>query len=139
MLLNLLLSTPGSRVVTVSSLEHRVGRTELENLLCGNDQGCGSFRAYARSKLANLLFAYELQRRLQAIGAETISVAAHPGLARTAVSRRLDAIWLIRTLRPLEPLVCQPAAMGALPALRAATGAAVAGGEYYGPGGWLGL
>jgi NAD(P)-dependent dehydrogenase (short-subunit alcohol dehydrogenase family) len=139
LLLDLLLRSPESRVVTVGSVGHRFSRFEFKSLLCGKGQSYSPARAYGRSKLANLLFTYELQRRLEASGADTISVGAHPGLAITALSRRLDAIRIIRFLRPLEPLVCQSAAMGALPTLRAATDPSVSGGQYYGPGGWLGL
>jgi NAD(P)-dependent dehydrogenase (short-subunit alcohol dehydrogenase family) len=92
--------------------------------------------AYAQSKLANLLFTYELQRRLAAADATTIAVAAHPGSSNTELMRNLPAI-----VRPaatlLGPVLFQSAAMGALPTLRAATDPAVTGAQYYGPAGFL--
>lgn len=129
LLVDLLLKTPGSRVVTVSSAGHRFGRMDFCNLMYDDGQGYSPTAAYGRSKLANLLFTYELQRRYEDIGADAIAVAAHPGIAITSLSRHLDSRWIIRVLRPLEPLIAQPAAMGARPTLRAATDPNVAGGR----------
>ena len=88
--------------------------------------------AYTQSKLANLMFTYELQRRLSRAGT-TIAAAAHPGLASTELARYTPPITA-----SFYALVSQNAAMGALPILRAATDPAVAGGQYYGPRGFLG-
>jgi NAD(P)-dependent dehydrogenase (short-subunit alcohol dehydrogenase family) len=88
--------------------------------------------AYSQSKLANLMFTYELQRRLSGAGT-TIAVAAHPGLAATELGRNSPAIATFLYAR-----VSQNAAMGALPVLRAATDPGVLGGQYYGPGGFFG-
>jgi NAD(P)-dependent dehydrogenase (short-subunit alcohol dehydrogenase family) len=137
LLLEQLLATPGSRVVTVSSVAHRRGRVDLDAL--GSEQGYEPGHAYDRSKLANLLFAYELQRRLHAAGAETISLAAHPGIARTHLwrtSSRLEKALLSPRLRPLTFWLAQSAEAGALPTLRAALDADAQGGDYYGPAGW---
>jgi NAD(P)-dependent dehydrogenase (short-subunit alcohol dehydrogenase family) len=87
---------------------------------------------YALSKLANLLFAYELQRRL-AESSTTISVAAHPGGSKTELARNSSA-----PVRAFNALLLQSAAMGALPTLRAATDPQVRGGQYFGPSGFLG-
>jgi NAD(P)-dependent dehydrogenase (short-subunit alcohol dehydrogenase family) len=90
--------------------------------------------AYAQSKLANLMFTYELQRRLSAAGARTAALAAHPGVALTELTRHLPGV--LRSAYPAVGwLFTQSAAMGALPILRAATDPAAAGGEYYGPAG----
>ena len=89
------------------------------------------FAAYSRSKLANLLFAYELHRRLTAAGAPTVSVAAHPGGSDTELARHVPGMGFMR--RWMSPLA-QSAATGALPSLRAATDPAVTGGQYLGPG-----
>jgi NAD(P)-dependent dehydrogenase (short-subunit alcohol dehydrogenase family) len=89
--------------------------------------------AYSQSKLANLMFTYELQRRLTATGT-TIAVAAHPGLAATELTRNSPAIAAFF----YAPLISQKAAMGALPVLRAATDHGVLGGQYYGPRGLFG-
>jgi protochlorophyllide reductase len=138
LLLERLLAAPGSRIVTVSSSAHRRGRSDFAGL--DSDRGYQPGRAYDRSKLANLLFAYELQRRLHAAGAETISLAAHPGNARTALwrtSSRLERALLAPRLRPLTFWLAQDARRGALPTLRAALDPAARGGAYYGPDGWF--
>jgi NAD(P)-dependent dehydrogenase (short-subunit alcohol dehydrogenase family) len=94
--------------------------------------------AYGQSKLANLLFTYELQARLRAAGAAAIALAAHPGLARTRLWRwdpLSTRVLRSRVLSPLTFAQVQSARMGALPTLRAATDPAARGGQYYGPGG----
>jgi protochlorophyllide reductase len=136
LLLERMLDTRGSRIVTVSSVAHRRGRLDLETL--ESDDGYTPGSAYSRSKLANLLFAYELQRRLRAAGAETISLAAHPGIARTELYRtssRLERTLLSPRLRALTFWLVQSAEDGALPTLRAALDPQARGGEYYGPDG----
>jgi NAD(P)-dependent dehydrogenase (short-subunit alcohol dehydrogenase family) len=90
--------------------------------------------AYSQSKLANLMFTYELHRRLSSAATTTIAVAAHPGLASTELTRHTPAIAAFFYAR----VISQNPAMGALPVLRAATDPGVAGGQYYGPGGLLG-
>ncbi|OFJ50365.1 SDR family NAD(P)-dependent oxidoreductase [Mycolicibacterium grossiae] len=127
LLLDRLLATPLSRVVTVSSIGHRMGRIDFDDLNYRRRYTRGG--AYGRSKLSNLLFTYELQRRLQ--GTETIAVAAHPGGSASELSRHLPG-----PLRAAFSLLEQPTEMGALPTLRAATDPGVSGGEYYGPGGF---
>jgi NAD(P)-dependent dehydrogenase (short-subunit alcohol dehydrogenase family) len=137
LLLGVLLETPGSRVVTVSSSAHRFGRLDFDNLMSNGGHGYSRMRAYGRSKLANLLFTYELERRLEARDASTIAVAAHPGTANTNLSRHVDG-GLSSKIRGLwRPVLAQSATMGALPILRAATDPGVQGGEYYGPNGLL--
>jgi len=132
LLLRAMLPVPGSRVVTVSSNGHRTGRINFADLQ--SEQRYGRMSAYAQSKLANLMFTYELQRRLAAAGAPTVALAAHPGVALTDLTRHLPAV--LRSAYPaVGGLFTQSAAMGALPILRAATDPAAAGGQYYGPGG----
>jgi NAD(P)-dependent dehydrogenase (short-subunit alcohol dehydrogenase family) len=118
-------------VVTVSSLAHRIrARINFGDLQSGR-----SYRkvgAYSQSKLANLMFTYELARRLSGAGT-TIAVAAHPGLAATELTRHTPA-----AAAALYPLFSQTPAMGALPILRAATDPGVLGGQYYGPRGLFG-
>lgn len=136
LLLDHLLPVRNSRVVTVSSLGHRLRSTiDFDDLQ--SERGYDRIAAYGRSKLANLLFTYELQRRLAAApDAKTIAVAAHPGGSNTELMRHLPGV-----VRPvaaaLGPMLFQSAAMGALPTLRAATDPAVEGGQYFGPGGFL--
>ena len=132
LLLDRLLAVPGSRIVTVSSVAHRFrSRIDLEDLNCTH--AYDRFSAYTRSKLANLLFTYELQRRLVAAGAATEALAAHPGWSGTELARHSPAVFRLaeRVARPLA----QSPASGAQPTLRAATDPAAVGGEYYGPGG----
>ncbi|GAA3382239.1 oxidoreductase [Cryptosporangium minutisporangium] len=140
LLLDRLLETPGSRVVTVSSLGHKRGRMHFDDLQLTAPHS--PFVAYVQSKLANLLFTYELQRRLAAAGAETIALAAHPGNAYTAFTRHMrpwqQAIASPR-LRLLNGWLLQPAEIGALAAVRAAVDPAARGGEYYGAPGRQGF
>jgi NAD(P)-dependent dehydrogenase (short-subunit alcohol dehydrogenase family) len=133
LLLECLLPVAGSRVVTISSQGHRVRATiDFDDLHA--ERRYDRAAAYTRSKLANLLFTYELQRRLASSGAATIAVSAHPGGSRTGLMR--SAPGGIRAgVALLSPLIFQSAAMGALPTLRAATDPTVRGGQYYGPGG----
>jgi NAD(P)-dependent dehydrogenase (short-subunit alcohol dehydrogenase family) len=132
LVLEAMLPVPGSRVVTVSSNGHRTGRINFADLQ--SERRYGRMTAYAQSKLANLMFTYELQRRMHAAGAPTAALAAHPGVAFTELTRNLPGV--IQAAYPaIGGLFTQSAAMGALPILRAATDPAAAGGEYYGPGG----
>ncbi|MGE2719536.1 SDR family NAD(P)-dependent oxidoreductase [Mycolicibacterium celeriflavum] len=130
LLLDNLLTAEGSRVVTVSSVGHRIlARIRFEDPHF--ETGYNRVRAYGQSKLANLMFTYELQRRLSAKGAPTIAAAAHPGFSDTELMRYIpvyvpDIAWKIFT---------QPADKGSLPTLRAATAPDVQGGQYYGPDG----
>ncbi|WP_432572709.1 SDR family NAD(P)-dependent oxidoreductase [Kineococcus sp. SYSU DK005] len=133
LLLDLLLPVPGSRVVTVSSVGHRIrAAVHFEDLHW--ERSYSRAGAYGQSKLANLMFTYELQRRLAAHRASTVAVAAHPGVSNTELVRNSPAALRVVSDR-VAPLITQSAAMGALPTLRAATDPAVLGGQYYGPGG----
>jgi NAD(P)-dependent dehydrogenase (short-subunit alcohol dehydrogenase family) len=137
LLMERLLATDGSRVVSVSSQAHRFGSMDFDDL--NWERGYKSWGAYGRSKLANLLFVYELQRRLDDIGATTIAAAAHPGFSRTELQRREPGSLMDKLeslARPLMGLISQDAARGALPTLRAATDPDVQGGDYYGPNGF---
>jgi NAD(P)-dependent dehydrogenase (short-subunit alcohol dehydrogenase family) len=131
LLLDLLLPVPGSRVVTVSSVGHRIrAAIHFDDLQW--ERSYSRIQAYGQSKLANLMFTYELQRRLASH--DTTAVAAHPGMANTELARNVPAP--LRVLVPvLGPLIAQKPAMGALPTLRAATDPGVIGGQYYGPDG----
>jgi NAD(P)-dependent dehydrogenase (short-subunit alcohol dehydrogenase family) len=131
LLLDLLNATPQARIVTVSSFGHRFGVINFDDL--NGERRYVRQSAYAQSKLANLLFTYELQRRLATAGQETLAVATHPGWASTNLPRYSFYIRL------LDPLLSQTAAMGALPTLYAATALDVHGGDYVGPGGFLEL
>lgn len=130
LLLDRLLPVAGSRIVTVSSIGHRFSRgIRFEDLQW--ERSYNRLQAYGQSKLANLLFTYELQRRL--IGQHTTALAAHPGGSDTELARHLPGP-VQRAVPLLRPLF-QEAAMGALPTLRAATDPGALGGQYYGPDG----
>jgi NAD(P)-dependent dehydrogenase (short-subunit alcohol dehydrogenase family) len=122
-------------VVTVSSNGHRDGRINFGDLQ--SERGYRRVAGYGQSKLANLMFTYELQRRLHAAGSPAIAAAAHPGLTRTDLARYLSPVMTVLYLLVERPLA-QRAAIGALGTLRAATDPAVRGGDYYGPGRWRG-
>ena len=130
LLLDNLIGVDGSRVVTVSSVGHRImAKIHFDDL--NWERSYNRVKAYGQSKLANLMFTYELQRRLAAKGAPTVALAAHPGFSDTELMRHLpgfipDSLWKV---------VAQPAEMGALPTLRAATDPGAQGGQYYGPDG----
>ncbi len=136
LLINSLLAQPGSRVVTVSSNGHRAGRMNFADLQSSRHYHKAT--AYGRSKLANLMFTYELQRRLAAARAQTIALAAHPGTARTELTRHMSGLAQ-RAMSPqlgmLNSWWVQDGTMGALPTLRAATDPEAIGGTYYGPDG----
>ncbi|MGN9840521.1 oxidoreductase [Nonomuraea sp. H19] len=124
LLLPLLLARPGARVVTVSSVAHTMGKIDFDDL--GLERGYSRFSAYGRSKLANLLFMLELQRRAQRAGTGLISAASHPGTTATNIVK----------LGPLQPLLgvfFQSAEAGAHPSLYAATSPDIRGGEFVGP------
>jgi NAD(P)-dependent dehydrogenase (short-subunit alcohol dehydrogenase family) len=132
LLLDRLLPVPGSRVVTVSSTGHRIrAAIHFDDLQW--ERSYSRVAAYGQAKLANLMFTYELQRRLASHGT-TVAVAAHPGVSNTELVRNAPAALRV-PITWLAPLLTQTAEMGALPTLRAATDPAVAGGQYYGPGG----
>lgn len=131
LLLDRVLAVPGSRVVTVSSTGHRFARgIRFDDLQWEHDYS--RVGAYGQAKLANLMFTYELQRRL--IGTNTIAAAAHPGGSNTELMRNLPAA--IRGVGTLLTPLFQGPDMGALPTLRAATDPGVLGGQYFGPDGF---
>jgi len=118
--------------VTVSSIGHRI-RADIHFDDLQWERSYSRVGAYGQAKLANLLFTYELQRRLAPRGT-TIAVAAHPGGSRTELTRNLPA-FVAAVSSVIEPLF-QDAAAGALPTLRAATDPGVVGGQYFGPDGF---
>lgn len=127
-------ATPGSRIVSVSSGAHRAGKIDFDDL--NAEKSYSRVGRYSMSKLANLLFTYELQRRLEASGrSDTIAVACHPGVSDTELARYMPT-WLVLASSLIRFMTHEPPA-AALPTLRAATEPGVRGGQYYGPGGAL--
>jgi NAD(P)-dependent dehydrogenase (short-subunit alcohol dehydrogenase family) len=122
-----------ARVVTLSSGAHHFGRIAFDNL--GGDRRYFRWRAYSQSKLANLLFALELERRLSAAGSTIKSMAAHPGYAATNLQFAAPPLVDRMVMRVINPVVAQSADMGALPILYAATEPGLPGGTYAGPDG----
>ncbi|SKV32035.1 short chain dehydrogenase [Mycobacteroides abscessus subsp. abscessus] len=133
LLLERLLPVEGSRVVTVSSIGHRI-RADIHFDDLQWERDYDRVAAYGQSKLANLLFTYELQRRLA--GTNTVALAAHPGGSNTELARN-SPLWVRAVFDVVAPVLVQGADMGALPTLRAATDPAALGGQYYGPDGFM--
>ncbi len=138
MLLDMLEPSEDARVVNVSSNAHKSGSMNFDNLMF-EDGSYGPMKAYGQSKLANLLFTYELQRRLEAAGKSVKAVVAHPGGSNTNLSRHVKANAVMSALEKIMSNFMQSAAEGALPTLRAATDPTVKGGEYFGPDGFMEL
>ncbi|GAC1503307.1 MAG: oxidoreductase [Ktedonobacteraceae bacterium] len=140
LLLPLMLATAGSRIVITTSAARQLGRIRLDDL--NRTKSYGRWEAYGQSKLANLLFSFELQRRLAAAEASTISVAAHPGYSNTnlqGASVTASGSAFDRITMQLGALIAQSGYMGTLPQLYAGTSPAIRGGELVGPGDFGGL
>ncbi|MXR53063.1 SDR family NAD(P)-dependent oxidoreductase [Halovenus sp. WSH3] len=140
-LLGLLRSTSGeSRIVTHSSGVHERGRIDFDDLQ--HEQSYDKWEAYAQSKLANLLFAYELDRRLDDEG-DVVSTACHPGYAATNLQKRgpemAGSRLRLAMMKVANAVLAQSAQAGALPMLYAATHSEITGGEYVGPGGFANM
>lgn len=135
LLIDLLLKTPGSKIVNVSSGAHKNGVMDFDNLQFENGKGYSPMKAYGRSKISNLLFTYELQRKLELKGKDTIAVASHPGVALTNLTRHMKGQFILKILMPLFKFMAQDQSMGALPQIRASVDPDVKGSEYYGPDG----
>jgi NAD(P)-dependent dehydrogenase (short-subunit alcohol dehydrogenase family) len=134
LLLELMLPVDGSRIVTLASPAHKQGRIDFDDLQSVRRYRPGA--AYAQSKLANLLFTYQLHRRLTAMGARTVALAAHPGGARSELNRNLPILFRGASWGIARPITHSVEA-GALPILSAAVDPEARGGEYYGPDGWF--
>ncbi|MBT4492330.1 MAG: SDR family NAD(P)-dependent oxidoreductase [Gammaproteobacteria bacterium] len=130
-LLPLLKDQDGARVVNVSSLAHRNGRIIYDDLHAEKEYS--AMERYQMSKFANILFTYELQRKLEAAGSKTLSVACHPGGSSTELGRYINPFLAVLFL-PLS-LIMNSSAEGALPTLMATTSGDVSGGDYFGPKG----
>lgn len=127
-LLPTVLATPGSRIVTMSSMGHRRGKMNFADLM---HTKYDRWTPYFQSKLANLLFTAELHRRLQAKSASTIALAAHPGASSTDLGT--EGKGITNYAMKIVPFLTQSAARGSEPAVRAATDPSAVGGQFYGP------
>jgi len=137
LLFPLLRATPDARVISVTSSAHKIGRMRFDDPHW--EHGYARWPAYGTSKLANLLFINELASRCKQASVPVLSAAAHPGYASTNLQLRgaqmREARLAEKVIRALNPVFGQPAAMGALPQLYAATASDVSSGDYIGPGG----
>lgn len=131
---------PGSRIVNVSSMAHQNGRIDFDNLNFEHG-GYGKWAAYCRSKLANLLFTYELDRRIKAHKLDMLAISAHPGYSATALQDKginyAKQAWRKWVVETGNRLLATSALFGALPTLYAATSDKWQGGEYIGPTGFM--
>lgn len=134
LLLDTITSTKDSRIVTLSSAIEKQGSLNFEDL--NFEQGYNAMNAYAQSKLACVMYSYELQRRLEKAGIKTLSLAAHPGASSTNIVNKISNPFVKPLFKLMSGLFFQSAAKGALPTLEAALGENVQGGEYYGPDGF---
>jgi len=136
-LFKLLRSTPGARVVSVSSMAHKFGNMDFDNL--NWKKNYRKWSAYGRSKLANILFMLELAERIESKSLELTAVAAHPGYAASNLLEKGAEMngrpWLIKAGHIVNSIAAQSTEMGALPTLYAATSDEAVQGGYYGPGG----
>ena len=132
LLLDKLAEQDGARIVMQSSLAHRRGDIDFDNL--DGSKGYDKSEFYSQSKLANLLFANELDRRLRAKNSDTIALACHPGVAATELMRHIKGEKIFSSI---VGTVLNDPEQGALPALQAATDPEAQGGDYYGPYGLM--
>jgi NAD(P)-dependent dehydrogenase (short-subunit alcohol dehydrogenase family) len=139
LLLDVLRSTPGSRVVNVSSLAHKSGEMDFNDLMFEKGRKFKTMKAYGQSKLANLLFTYELQRYFETNRIDSISVAAHPGGSNTRLAGHLEESGFMKFISKIARGIMQSAEIGALPQIRASVDPNVNGGEYYGPDRFFGV
>ncbi len=137
LLIDLIIKTPDSRIVNISSLAHKQAKRNFRDLFFTDKSNYSPMRAYARSKLANLLFTYELQRLFDAKGIQTIAVAAHPGASHTNLGNHLVGKFLYNFLWPIAILMTQKPAVGALSQIRAAVDETAKAGDYFGPSGFM--
>lgn len=132
LLLKAINNTPGSRIVALSSIAHKKGDINFDDLQWENSYD--AMKAYRQSKLACLMFAYELQRRLDKAGFHTLSVAAHPGVSITDLIKNIPR-WVYYIAFPFARIFTHSPEKAALPTLYAALGEDVHGGDYFGPRG----
>ena len=132
----LLNRTEGARIATTSSLAHERGRIDFDNL--NAEKSYSKMGAYGQSKLACLLFAYELKRRLEKAGSNVIAVSSHPGVSKTNLFTNIPKVAQL-LMAPLLPIFTHLPKYAALPTLYAALGPDVESGDYYGPTGFNGL
>lgn len=135
-LFDLLKKTKDSRIVNISSGAHKSGKIDFDNYMYENG-GYSKFKSYSRSKISNLFFTYELDRRIKAKVYDIKVLAAHPGASNTDLFRGMNGKWYSKPFGYLTDKVIQSAYMGSLPGVRACVDESAQSGEYYGPSGRL--
>lgn len=133
LLIDTIVKTPNSRVVSLSSIAHQNGKINFDDLQ--SEQKYSASKAYGQSKLACLMYAFELQRRLEKAGHKTISTAAHPGVALTELVRHMPKLVFTIAKYTIAPFMTHAPKEGAKPTVLAAIGTAE-GGDYFGPTGF---
>ena len=136
LLIDRIKATPGARVVNVSSNGHKMGEMDFDNMMFDGGEGYSGMAAYGRSKLANLLFTLELQRRFTRQGIDALATAAHPGGTDTNLGAHMADSGFGKIVFPIFMRFAQSATMGALPTIRAAVDPDAEGGDYFGPDGF---
>jgi NAD(P)-dependent dehydrogenase (short-subunit alcohol dehydrogenase family) len=136
LLMPVLNKTEGARIATTSSIAHENGRIDFDNL--NSENSYSKMGAYGQSKLACLMFAYELQRRLEKAGSKVIAVSAHPGVSKTNLFSNVPKFAQV-LMTPFLPFFTHSPEKAALPMLYATLGDDVKGGEYFGPTGFKGM
>lgn len=134
-LFDMLKSTPQSRIVNVSSMGHRMGSMDFENYMFEKEGSYSPASSYGRSKLSNLLFTYELDKKLKEVSSPVKVLVAHPGASNTNLYRNVKGKWWYWLIYPFFLITTQGAYKGALPQVRACVDLDVKSGEYYGPRG----
>ena len=138
LLFDIIKKTKDARIVSVSSLAHKFGASiDFDNLLYAEGKGYNKAKAYSRSKLENLLFIYELDRRIKDKGLSVEVFAAHPGVSKTNLGRHLKQNWMSKLINFFQVFFSHPASKGCMPLFRACTDLAAKSGEFYGPNGFM--
>ena len=135
LLLHLLKNTKGSRVVNVSSIGHKFGKLDFDNFMFEKG-GYAIMKAYGNTKLSNLLFTYELQRRFEKFNVNCIAVAAHPGISKSNLAKYVTKKLGYKIVFGISSVMSQSPSIGALPEIRASVDPLVKGGDYFGPDGF---
>ncbi len=140
LLFKMIKNTPNSRVVSVSSIAHRGGNLNFDNMFYSDGKKYSKVGAYSRSKLQNLLFTYELDRRVQEKNLDVKVLVAHPGVASTNLGRHIKSNKTIeKSIKRFQKIFSHTAADGALSLVRACLDENAKSGEFYGPKGFMGM
>ena len=136
LLLDVIVKTPKSRIVNVSSMAHKGGKIDFDNLSYDDGSSYEPMKAYRRSKIANLFFSYELQRKLTSNQSDTIAVAAHPGVSMTNLANHMEGTLMYKVFKLIGGFISHSPANGALPQIMASVDPSVKPADYYGPDGF---